>query len=363
MKIAILGSANVIHTVRWVNSLSVNNDVHLVTMHEEGINKISDRVSIHYLPFKSKVGYLVNYYRCKKILSEIRPDILNAHYASGYGLIGTMVNYHPYALSVWGADVYDFPYYSFIHMWITLKNLESSDAILSTSKVMAEQVEKIYSPKKDIYITPFGVDTEIFKPDIQRKSSISSLVVGTVKTLESKYGIDTLIEAFSIVYKSREKYSKNICLKIIGSGSEKQKLQQLVLSLNLSEAVEFLGFVPHDLVPKYLNDFDIYVAVSRLDSESFGVAIIEASACEIPVIVSNVGGLVEVVKDGETGLIVPKEDPSSLADALEALLLDEDRRSEIGRNGRRHVEYFYSWDKCVLTMENVYKEVIQEYLK
>lgn len=332
-------------------------------MHEEGINKISDHVSIHYLPYKSKIGYFFNYFHCRKVLHDIKPDILNAHYASGYGLMGLMADYHPYALSVWGADVYDFPYYSSIHMWITLKILNSSDAILSTSNVMAEQVKRIYSSKKDIYITPFGVDTTLFRSNKENHSSTSSLVVGTVKTLESKYGIDTLIKAFSIVYQYKEKYSREICLKIVGSGSEEKRLKQLVDDLNLNEVVEFTGFVSHDLVPKYLNEFDIYVAVSRLDSESFGVAVIEASACELPVIVSNVGGLAEVVKDKKTGFLVPKENPLSLAEALNSLLLNESLRREIGESGRQHVKTLYSWDKCILTMETAYQEIVQKCLK
>src|SRR4029079_16830863 len=106
-------------------------------------------------------------------------------------------------------------------------------------------------------------------------------------------------------------------------------LEQLGNRLDLSSVATFVGAVTYDQVPAELNQLDIYVAASR--RESFGVAVIEASACERPVIVSDTGGLPEVVTHGKTGFIVPRENPAKLADATLELIRRPDLRIEFGR--------------------------------
>ena len=116
--------------------------------------------------------------------------------------------------------------------------------------------------------------------------------------------------------------------------------------------------MPHADVPDWLNRFDIYAAPSRL--ESFGVAVIEASACAVPVVVTDVGGLPEVVIADRTGLIVPREDVPALQAALKRLVLDARLREELGREGRRHVAETYEWERCVDRMERCYERTVQQ---
>src|SRR5262249_3117577 len=142
--------------------------------------------------------------------------------------------------------------------------------------------------------------------------------IGTVKKLEVKYGIDTLIHAFAKL--SAPPHGFLPILRLVGEGQQEPELRALATTAGVSARVEFVGAVPHGQVPDQLRQFDVFVAASRLDSESFGVAVIEASACELPVVVTRVGGLPEVVRDGETGLIVPKGDIGALANALQQLL-------------------------------------------
>jgi L-malate glycosyltransferase len=87
--------------------------------------------------------------------------------------------------------------------------------------------------------------------------------------------------------------------------------------------------------------------------------VIEASACALPVVVSDAGGLPEVVRDGQTGLVVPRDDVPALQAALKRLLLDATLRDQIGRAGRSHVERAYEWGECVERMEACYARTIQ----
>jgi glycosyltransferase involved in cell wall biosynthesis len=135
-------------------------------------------------------------------------------------------------------------------------------------------------------------------------------------------------------------------------------LQSLAAELGIAERAHFAGAVPHAEVPAWLHRFDLYAAPSRLDSESFGVAVIEAGACGLPVVVSDAGGLPEVVLHERTGLVVPREDVAALQAALTRLVLDASLRARLGACGRTHVAQSYAWPRCVERMEAVYERTI-----
>src|SRR5690606_5953700 len=105
----------------------------------------------------------------------------------------------PFVLSVWGSDVYGFPYKSPLHRWLVRKNLMAADVVASTSYCMAEQTRSIAPELKEIPITPFGVDMQAYVSAEALAENNDQLVIGTVKTMASTYGIDTLIEAFALL--------------------------------------------------------------------------------------------------------------------------------------------------------------------
>lgn len=365
MKVALLSSASSIHTVRWANALSEKGlEVHVISQHPQ-LEPMDKKVKVHLLPFRSVLGYFTMVPSVRKILNEIKPDILNAHYASGYGTTARLVNYRPWLLSVWGSDVYDFPYKSFLHKRLVQKNLLAADAVASTSVCMAEQVNTLAAGLKQISITPFGVDTAFFQSlsnSITRSDGTQEVVVGTVKSLAPTYGIDTLIKAFAILFQvliiNRPEVARRVILRIVGSGPQEAELKALTTQLNISDRVFFVGQVDSTEVPKELGKFDIYVALSR--SESFGVAIIEASATGRPVVVSDAGGLPEVVVDGVTGIIVPTEDPQSAADAILKLILDRNLRIQMGDAGKQYVARNYDWHITIDIMKKLYEKVIED---
>jgi glycosyltransferase involved in cell wall biosynthesis len=150
-------------------------------------------------------------------------------------------------------------------------------------------------------------------------------------------------------------------LRLVGDGHQTQELQQLAGELHLSKVTEFVGRVPHPQVFEELSKLDIYVALSRLDSESFGVAIIKAGAAGRPVVVSDAGGLPEVVIDQKTGLVVPRENPQAAADALNQLVMNSEQRIQMGEAGKEHVRANYDWSICVHQMLCVYRQTIEQY--
>ncbi len=358
MKIVLLSGYNAIHTVRWANSLCERgHEVHLFSLHPRG-DKLDPRVKKVILPFPPPLGYYLNAPFLWYALRRIKPDLINAHYASGYGTLGRLCGFHPFLLSVWGSDVYDFPHYSKRNLKLIVKNLQSAELICSTSHAMARVTKALCPDLREIAVTPFGVDTTKFKP-APSSNKKETITIGTVKKLRNKYGIDILIRSFaamreSIQKKDLELYSR-LRLMIVGEGADKETLVELTAKLGVSDVTRFVGAIPYADVPEYLNNIDVYAALSRLDSESFGVAIIEASACGLPVVVSDADGPSEVVVHGKTGIIVPRENVEESAMALEKLVMNSGLRTQLGTSGRSHVVDTYDWEKSVDIMENVYK--------
>ena len=368
MKLLLLADCNSSHTVKWVSSLRKHGyNIQIFSLYPpDNIlyeSKPDILVSSINLPEGLKFGddskiskliYLKAVRKIKRIIKEFKPDILHAHYASSYGLLGALSGFHPYVLSVWGADIYDFPNHSLFHRMIIIFNLFKADRILSTSNVMKEETKKYTD--KEIEVTPFGVDIEKFYPHtVDRLFNKDNIVIGTVKALEKKYGVEYLIKAFDLVRQRNPNYL--LKLLIVGKGTQEIQLKKLVKELGLESNTIFTGFINHTEVEKYQNMLDISVSVSIDDSESFGVAVLEASACGKPVIVSNVGGLSEVVDDGKTGYVIEAKSHFALADVLEKLVLNPKLRFELGNNGREKVKNKYSWNNSVAQMISIYNSL------
>ncbi len=368
MKLLLLAPASVIHTQRWVEALHGRGvQLVLATQHDGASWRAPTGVRVVRLPHGGSAGYFRNVPALRRLLRDEQPDLLNAHYASGYGTTAALAGFRPWLLSVWGSDVYDFPYESGIKGrlkgWLLRRNLRQADAVASTSEAMARQVRRLVPGIDPVAVTPFGIDTERFAPQPPSlPHAHDGIVIGTVKTLAPKYGIDLLLRAFAQVL-SAAGSNAALSLVIVGDGPQRAELEALSHTLGIAAQVRFVGAVSHTEVPQWLNRFDLYVAASRLDSESFGVAVLEASACGLPVVVSDVGGLPEVVVQGETGLVVPREDVAALAQAMQQLIADPELRRRFGAAGRARVLAHYGWPHSVDAMLRCFDEVVARHAR
>jgi len=356
MKIAIVGSQLSIHTIRWANSLHERGcEITVFSMHKGG-EKLNTGINLIRMPFKNPYGYILNIPFLNYEIKRLKPDLVHSFYAFGYSFLARMSGFKPHLISVLGSDIYD-DIDNLIYKKIITKNIKEADFVCSTSHVMKNQILRTLQDEKEIEVTPFGVDSNKFKKIEIDKSEEYDFVIGTVKWMENKYGIDTLIRAFALF--SNKYPSKKFKLYLIGNGSKRDELIALAKELAVFDNCEFAGKSTHSKVPIWLNKFDIFVALSRLDSESFGVSVIEASACELPVVVSDSGGLPEVVEDGKTGIVVPKENAQKAFKAIEFLYQNQTIAKEMGLCGRKRVLENYDWNTSVKQMENVYRQIIR----
>lgn len=357
MRICYLASARSIHTAKWANYFSGNgHEVQILSFEADNDLDPSVRVLRLGKPWPLRAHYFSYGGTVRRILKEIQPDILHAHYASGYATLGRLASFHPYVVSVWGSDIFDFPKKSPFHRKIVVANLNSADRICSTSQVMADEIRLCC--QRGINLTPFGVDCQEFRPR-DHSGSREEFVVGIVKALEPKYGIEYLVRGFSILLKNSTK-ARKLRLIIAGEGSQRNFLQRLARDLNIEARTTFLGFVPHETVPEILSQFSVFVAPSIMESETFGVAVVEASASGLPVVVSRIGGLPEVVKDRVTGILVQPRDPVAIANALGELLENEELRATFGANGRKFILENYEWTENASRMERIYEGLLTQ---
>ncbi len=350
MKILLVSTLDSTHTVRWANGLRERGHDVVIFSTRHPLPGLSTDAKIVVRNRFGKLGYLIHGVALRRTIKRERPDIVHAHFASGYGLLcSAWLKKYSYILSMWGSDIFDFPK-DLIRRWILVRNLTRAGMLLSTSRCMVEEARKYTN--RSIYLTPFGVNVEEFRSLPPAHGSDKVFRIGTARRLEHKYGIDILVEAFA---RFRNNYPGcNVELCVAGEGSERSRIEALAADLGVLDAVRFLGWLPHDQMPSFLNGLDVFCVPSRYRSESFGVAVLEASACGVPVIASNTGGLPETVRHGKTGFLVRPESLNEMSELLGTLFSDEDLRSRLGRAGRAFVVQRYSWEKSLDIMERTH---------
>lgn len=294
----------------------------------------------------SLLAYLRLLLACRRRLAAAGVEVLHAHYTVTHGAIAAARRFHPVVVSAWGRDV----------IWddgempapLRLANrfaLRRADAVTATSAFLAGRVERFLPAGKGVEVVPFGIDPDLFRPR-PRDGAAGGFRIGFVKSLRPKYAPEVLLRAFPEVLAA----VPDARLALAGRGPLEPALRRLAAELGVASRVDFLGFVPHDEVPALLAGLDVLVNCSTADSESFGVVVLEASACGVPVVVTPVGGVAEVCVDGETGLHVPPGDAGALAAALIRLAGDTELRRRLGDEGRRFVCRRYLWDDNVRQM-------------
>ncbi|MDO5068080.1 MAG: glycosyltransferase [Propionibacteriaceae bacterium] len=348
MKVALLGNAESIHAVKWSAGLaSRGHEVHLITQDDPAEHPIDERVHVHRLRHSGSLGYFRNVLGLRRLISRITPDVVNAHYATGYGtLMGLARLRVPTVLNVWGSDVSETPHRSPLHREWVRWSLRQPTRVASTSRSMADGASWLLAGRIPD-ITPFGIDVELFSP--QETAPTPHGVIGTVKKLDPVYGIDILLQSFA-------QLPPTLRLRVAGQGDQESDLRALATKLGVADRVDFLGQLPNPEVPEVLRGLDVFVALSR--EESFGVAILEALACGTPAVTSDAPGPAEVMRDGVTGFVVPRNDPDAAARALQRLVDDPEMARRMGEAGRRHVMENYSWQHCLEVMEGVYARAI-----
>ena len=167
----------------------------------------------------------------------------------------------------------------------------------------------------------------------------------TVARLVPHKGIDVALRALARLGRA----CPRLRYLVVGEGDDRSRLTALVGELGVSDRVRFAGSLPDDDIAEAYATATVYVGLSRLDAdinvEGFGIAFVEAGASGTPSVAGDSGGVRSAVRDGETGIIVPPEDPAAAAAAIESLVSNVDQRRTLGRRAREAAVSYYNWDR------------------
>lgn len=233
-----------------------------------------------------------------------------------------------------------------------------SAAIISNSEAVAQiMISKELVPRRKIHCIYNGIDTDRFSPrppSAELAESLGlpngALVVGTVARLHPRKGHHTLIRAAATIHGTHP----DVRFLIVGDGPARADLEGLAQELGVAGVVVFAGESGN--VPELLALMRVSVLASL--TESLPNAILEAMACALPVVATNVGGVPELVTDGETGYLVPTENPDALADRILKILDNPGLASGMGNLARNRAVEKFSCDKLIENVEALYAQVL-----
>jgi len=243
------------------------------------------------------------------------------------------------------------------------KVLNRADVIIATTSSYAKESKFLKGYEDKIVVIPNGIEIEEVTTNYSKGECRTKLELPADKnlilflgSLVPYKGPDVLLKALHLV----KKEIPDVKLIFAGRGPMLTELRELSKKLDLDENIEFLGFVEESLKPMYFKASDIFCLPSTTMLESFGIVNLEAMASGVPIVSSNFGGIPDIVKDGENGLLAKPGDVEDLSDALIYLLKNEDVRQKMGDDGLKKVER-YSWRKIAEETEEIYKKVLEKY--
>ncbi|MDD5055930.1 MAG: glycosyltransferase [Candidatus Peribacteraceae bacterium] len=211
----------------------------------------------------------------------------------------------------------------------------SAGVITAISNALVERARQF--GRDDVVLIPNGIDLQLIQKACATHPKDSGCVL-FVGRLEPMKGVDVLLNAFA---KAIVGLSPDIHLRIVGDGSQSATLKNLAKELEIDHRVTFTGRVNHQAVLEEFARAEIFCGLSR--SEALGNVFLEAQASGCAVIATNVGGIPDIVKDRESGLLVPPDDVDASADAIKSLLSDPSLRAKLSLSGKKGIER-YDWD-------------------
>ena len=360
MKLAYLAGADSIHSYRWIKYFADKGyDIYWISLAPLTVGdriKNVDITEIKGFPIKI-LSIATSMFKVRELIKNNKPDILHAHYAGTYGLLGAMSQFHPFIVTAWGSDVLSAGR-DIIKRPLVRFALNKADLITCDAAHMRNTMMKLGVNDKKIRIIYFGTDTNKFHSgercrSLRQKLGIfDSPMIISLRSLEPIYDVETLIKAISLVLKE----APDAKFVIAGKGSQEEYLKNLTKSQGVAGSTLFVGQITNDELPRYLRSSDIYVSTSLSDA-GLSASTAEAMASGLPVIITETGENRLWVKDGENGFLISVKNPEILAEKIVVLLKENSMRAKYGDRNRKIIEERNNYYVEMGKMERIYKEI------
>lgn len=255
---------------------------------------------------------------------------------------------------------------SLLPTWLTRVSGNAADAVICVSEYTRQALHAIGINKPPVFVIHNGADHTLYYPlpDNEIRSfrmehgAHDKFVLLTVGKVYDRKGQEVVIRALPLILKRHP----NVVYWMVGMPQEQQKLSKIAQELGVSEHIRFLGLVSNQDLLKYYNACDLFVMTSRQladgNFEGFGIAVIEAALCGKAAVVSDNSGLAEAVKHGETGLIVPQNDPVKTSEAVISLMEDRQKFEKLSTQAYHNAIENQTWDKVGERYSQVFEKIV-----
>jgi glycosyltransferase involved in cell wall biosynthesis len=279
-----------------------------------------------------------------RLMSKKKYDLIHTHFAVPTGPVGYVLSRifnKPNILSIHGSDIYNparkmSPHRYGIFRWTVRLVMNSANRIVAQSGHIKHYAEKFYSPKKDIDIIPLGMPSPDFSLATRETLSMQKDIfyIVSIGRMAKVKGYDVLIRTMALL---KEK-GRNAHLILIGDGPERASLEKLSAALGLSDRISFPGWLSGPKKFQFLSACDLYVMSSL--HEGFGVVLLEAMFCGLPIVATNKGGQTDIITDGKNGILVSPGDAKVLDDAISDMMSSPDKRKSMSLANRENVKRY-----------------------
>jgi len=319
--------------------------------------------------------YVPAFLKALKLHQLVNFDLVHAHLATHGGFTGFLVALfikRPLIVTVQGGDLLEYSeqrraksvIWPIIMRFMIHISLNYAKIVHAVSRFMAERARSFGA--KNIVVVPNGVDTNAFHTkieahDLKRNLGIKKdeTVVLTVSRLTPKNDIETLIKTMAIIKDEQFHIYKSLKLLIVGWGEQEKYLKELCIKLGVNEKVIFVGWVPHEEIPRYMAISHLFVRPST--QEGFGIVFIEAMSCGLPVVATKRGGIIDIVEDCVNGILIEPKNEKSLASTLIKLIEHPEYAQKIAIEGRKTALRKYDWLKIYQKIvTQIYSRVLAE---
>lgn len=359
MILLLIADGRSIHTQRWAEYFAQKgHEVHLATY--DPMSRSLPGVTEHDLTSRWNnlyLAFLPRQLQIARLVREIQPDIIHAHFIAKYGFHLPGLHFRPAVVSAWGDDVLILPVKSRLIRHYTQKVLGSASLIYAVSRDIRDHILDDFGvPPSRVNYLPFGIDTDLFSPEGPRNARDGKTIgVFSNRGFFPVYDNETLVRGFALAC-ARD---SRLHLTLKGDGPEEQKIRALVAGLHLADKVAFQGKTAYSEVPADYRNADIFITTSVSDGTP--VSVLEAMASGLPCIATSVGGIPEWITPGETGILIAPRSPEQVAEALLSLAGDPGLRACLGAAARDVVVRNGNWKMLMEQAEKDYQELIKTY--
>lgn len=361
VKICFLASSYSWHSQSWINYFVESGyEVHIIS----DSKYLGDRVISHKVKRLniqrnlSLLRLLYDFQRFKKIIHEIKPDILHAMPVSN-GLFGALLSFKPLIITGFGSEILIQPHKSYLK-YLEIKYILSKATLsITESKITKRQMLR-FQRIKNCEVIVFGVDKKIFNDNVPIKSLKDSLgitsenIILSPRSMIENSNIDQIIEAIPLVL---EQEPQVVFIFKYNFGHLQPDMEKLVKRLGVNNNTRFIGYTP-DLtsMPAYYNIATACVSIPSSDSTAR--AWFESIACGTPLILSDIPNTHEWFKHDENALIVPMKNPNILAKSIIEIIQNKELKHRLLDNGKRLLERKGNFNKNMKRMESLYNSVV-----